>query len=139
MGQARLPGRARAVKGQGGAVGRRAVATGAAVGAILLTATLGAAQDLSRVVEVRLYLDNDTATVMLMTLPPGSASGEHTAPEHELGIVLEGELTLVTPKGREGLGPGTVHWLPSLTPHDARNEGDRPVKLWVILFKKPPQ
>ncbi len=127
------------MKRQQGTVGPRTVATGAVVGAILLIATLGAAQDLSRMVEVRLYLDNDTATVMLMTFPPGSASGEHTAPEHELGIVLEGELTLITPKGRQVLGPGTIHWLASLTPHDARNECDRAVKLWVILFKRLPQ
>jgi mannose-6-phosphate isomerase-like protein (cupin superfamily) len=54
----------------------------------------------------------------------------------ELGIVLEGELTLVTPAGREVLGPGAVRWLPALTPHDARNEGTRPLRLWVVTPKR---
>ena len=117
----------------------RAAVVGLALGASLLIPGLSDAQDLSRMVEARLYLDNATATVMLLTFPPGSASGEHTAPEPELGIVVEGELTLVTPQGRQILGPGTIHWLPGQTPHDARNEGDRPVKLWVILFKRSVQ
>jgi quercetin dioxygenase-like cupin family protein len=74
--------------------------------------------------------------VALLTFPPGSASGEHLNPEPELGIVLEGELTLITPDGREVLGPGTARWLPPNTPHDARNEGAKPVKLWALLFKR---
>jgi mannose-6-phosphate isomerase-like protein (cupin superfamily) len=53
-----------------------------------------------------------------------------------MGIVVEGELTLETPSGREVLGPGAVKWLPALTPHDARNEGTTPLKLWVVLFKR---
>jgi uncharacterized cupin superfamily protein len=53
-----------------------------------------------------------------------------------MGIVVEGELTLVTDAGSEVLRPGAARWLAALTPHDARNEGDRPVRLWVVYFKK---
>jgi quercetin dioxygenase-like cupin family protein len=81
-------------------------------------------------------IDNDSVRVALLTFPPGSASGEHVGLDPELGIVLEGELTLLTASGREVLGPGAVRWLPALVPHDARNEGARPLKLWVVLVKR---
>jgi quercetin dioxygenase-like cupin family protein len=94
------------------------------------------AQDPQGVIEERLALDNDSVRVSVLTFPPGSASGRHTGLDPELGIVVEGELILVTNEGREVLRPGAARLLPPLTPHDARNEGDRPVKLWVVLFKK---
>jgi mannose-6-phosphate isomerase-like protein (cupin superfamily) len=83
-----------------------------------------------------LLLENDTVRVALLLFSPGAASGEHMGLDPELGIVLEGELTLVTPAGREVLGPGAVRWLPALVTHDARNEGSVPLKLWVVLVKK---
>jgi quercetin dioxygenase-like cupin family protein len=46
--------------------------------------------------------------VALLVFPPGAASGEHVGLDPELGIVLEGELTLLTVGGREVLGPGAV-------------------------------
>jgi hypothetical protein len=49
-------------------------------------------------------------------------------------MVFERELTSVTDQGREISGPHTVHRLPALIPHDARNKGDRSVRLWVVLF-----
>ena len=87
-------------------------------------------------IEERLILENDTVRVALLLFPPGSASGEHVGLDPELGIVLEGELTLLTPAGREVLGPGAARWLPALVTHDARNEGSVPLKLWVVLVKK---
>ena len=83
-----------------------------------------------------MLVDNDTVRVALLVFPPGSASGEHVGLDPELGIVLEGELTLLTAGGREVLGPGQVRWLPALVPHDARNEGSLPLKLWVVLVKR---
>ena len=74
--------------------------------------------------------------VALPLFPPGSASGEHVGLDPELGIVLEGELTLLTAAGREVLGPGSVRWLPALVSHDARNEGTVPLRLWVVLVKR---
>ncbi len=81
-------------------------------------------------------MDNESVRVSLLVFPPGAASGEHVGLDPELGIVLEGELTLLTPAGREVLGPGSVRWLPALLPHDARNEGPLPLKLWVVLVKR---
>ena len=51
----------------------------------------------------------------------------------ELGILVEGQLTLVTATGREVLEPGAVRWLPALVPHDARNEGAAPLRLWDVV------
>lgn len=103
---------------------------------LLAAATPARAQDSRGVIEERVALDNDEVRVGFLTFPPGSASGEHVGLDPELGIVLEGELTLVTPAGREVLGPGAVRWLPALTPHDARNEGTRPLRLWVVTPKR---
>ncbi len=115
----------------------RAVAVTRAMTALLLLVGMAAeAQDARGTIEQRVALDNDTVWVALLTFPPGSASGEHSGLDPELGIVIEGELTLITPAGREVLGPGSARWLPGLTVHDARNEGTQPVKLWVVLFKK---
>jgi quercetin dioxygenase-like cupin family protein len=104
--------------------------------AIALGARLATAQAPGGAIEEQVLVDNDTVRVTLLVFPPGSASGEHVGLDPELGIVLEGELTLLTPAGREVLGPGQVRWLPALVPHDARNEGSLPLKLWVVLVKR---
>ncbi len=102
----------------------------------LVAVTAASAQEPRGRIEERVTLDNDAVRVALLTFEPGSASGRHAGLEAELGIVVEGELTLVTDAGPEVMRPGATRWLPALVPHDARNEGDRPVKLWVVLFKK---
>jgi quercetin dioxygenase-like cupin family protein len=103
---------------------------------LALATRLAPAQAPGAGIEEQLLLENDTVRVALLLFPPGSASGEHMGLDPELGIVLEGELTLITPAGREVLGPGAVRWLPALVTHDARNEGSAPLKLWVVLVKK---
>lgn len=114
----------------------KAVVASLLIVVILLTEGVLSAQSPQGQIEEVVALDNDSVRVALLTFPPGSASGRHINLGPEMGIMLEGELTLVTPNGREVLGPGTVHWLPILTPHDARNEGNRPAKLWALLLKK---
>ena len=104
--------------------------------ALVLSAQLAAAQVTGSGVTEQVLVDNDTVRVALLVFPPGAASGEHVGLDPELGIVLEGELTLLTAGGREVLGPGAVRWLPALVPHDARNEGAVPLKLWVVLVKR---
>ena len=104
--------------------------------ALVLSAQLAAAQVTGNGVTEEVLVDNDTVRVALLVFPPGAASGEHVGLDPELGIVLEGELTLLTVGGREVLGPGAVRWLPALVPHDARNEGAVPLKLWVVLVKR---
>jgi quercetin dioxygenase-like cupin family protein len=108
----------------------------AALAGVLLWTRLAAAQAAGAGVVEQVLVDNDTVRVALLVFPPGSASGEHVGLDPELGIVLEGELTLLTAGGREVLGPGQVRWLPALVPHDARNEGSVPLKLWVVLVKR---
>jgi quercetin dioxygenase-like cupin family protein len=103
---------------------------------LLLAGRLAAAQAPTAAIQEQVLVDNDTVRVTLLVFPPGAASGEHSGLDPELGIVVEGELTLLTPAGREVLGPGAVRWLPALVPHDARNEGTRPLKLWVVLVKR---
>jgi quercetin dioxygenase-like cupin family protein len=114
--------------------GSRAAA--AAVAALVLASRLAAAQTPGGPIQEQVLVDNDTVRVALLVFPPGSASGEHVGLDPELGIVLEGELTLLTPGGREVLGPGSVRWLPALVPHDARNEGSVALRLWVVLVKR---
>jgi quercetin dioxygenase-like cupin family protein len=104
--------------------------------ATLLLAVPVAAQAPAPSITAHVALENDDVRVMLLTMPPGTASGRHSAVEPELGMVIEGELTLVTDAGREVLPEGAARWLPSMMPHDARNETDRPVRLWVVLFKR---
>jgi quercetin dioxygenase-like cupin family protein len=81
-------------------------------------------------------LDSDALRAALLTFPPGSSSGLHLNPEPEIGIVVEGELTLITRRGKEVLKPGAVVYLEPITGHDARNEGRRPLKLWALNLKK---
>jgi quercetin dioxygenase-like cupin family protein len=112
----------------------------AAVVVVLIGCLVGAtavpAQEPRGRIEERVTLDTATVRVALLTFEPGSASGRHVGLDPELGIVVEGELTLVTDAGAEVMRPGAARWLPALVPHDARNEGDRPLKLWVVVFKK---
>ena len=114
---------------------RAAVAVGVVL-ALALATRVTLAQAPGGVIEEQVLVDNDTVRVALLVFPPGSASGEHVGLDPELGIVLEGEPTLLPPAGREVPGPGQVRWLPALVPHDARNEGSRPLKLWVVLVKR---
>ena len=109
---------------------------GALLGAFFLMEGFLGAQASADEIEDKVVLDNDTIEVVLLTFPPGSVSEQHTNPEPELGIILEGELTLITPSGLEVLKPGAVRWLAPYTPHEARNEGNVPVKMWALTLKK---
>lgn len=115
---------------------RKRVATSALIGAVLLLGGFLTPQASADEIEDKVALDNDTMEVVLLTFPPGSVSEQHANPEPELGIILEGELTLITPTGREVLTPGAVRWLAPYTPHEARNEGTVPVKMWALTLKK---
>ena len=74
--------------------------------------------------------------IELMTLVPGQGSGQHSGIPGEVGIVAEGEVVLSSPAGRESLKAGKAYWLPGLTPHDLRNESDRPAKIYIIAMKR---
>jgi quercetin dioxygenase-like cupin family protein len=76
------------------------------------------------------------AYIELITLAPGQGSGQHSTIPAEVGIVAQGEVVLSSPSGRENLQAGKAYWLPGLTPHDIRNESDRPAKVYVIAMKR---
>ncbi|HSB77953.1 MAG TPA: cupin domain-containing protein [Candidatus Methylomirabilis sp.] len=115
---------------------RKCVLAGGLIGAVLLLAGVGGAWAQAQDSGVEVVLDNDSVLVVLLTFQPGEVVEKHVNPEPELGIMLEGELTLITPAGREILKPGTVRWLAPLTPHETRNEGATPVKMWALLLKQ---
>jgi quercetin dioxygenase-like cupin family protein len=81
-------------------------------------------------------LNTSGAYIELVTLVPGQGSGQHAGIPGEVGIVAEGEVVLSSPTGRQSLKAGNAYWLPGLTPHDIRNESDRPAKIYVIAMKR---
>ena len=104
-------------------------ATGLAVG---LCISLVAAQGAGSIA----VLNTSGAYIELFTLVPGEGSGQHSTIPGEVGIVAEGEVVLSSPAGRESLQAGKAYWLPGLTPHDIRNESNRPAKIYVIAMKR---
>ena len=80
-------------------------------------------------------LNTSGAYIELLTLVPGEGSGQHSTIPGEVGIVAEGEVVLSSPAGRESIQAGKAYWLPGLTPHDIRNESNRPAKIYVIAMK----
>ena len=81
-------------------------------------------------------LNASGAYIELMTLAPGQGSGQHSTIPAEVGIVAEGEVVLSSPTGREILHAGKAYWLPGLTPHDMRNEGNQPAKIYLVAMKR---
>ncbi len=104
----------------------------AVLGATLCPVAAPAQLPVSQVV-----LDNPSIRVTVLTFVPGGATGRHQGIEAEIGILVEGELTLESPAGRQALTPeSAVYWMPGLTPHDVRNEGARPAKMVDIFLKR---
>ena len=84
----------------------------------------------------QVILENRSVRVTLVTFVPGGATGRHQGLEPEIGLVIDGELTVESPMGRQNLPPGAAYWMPGLTPHDVRNESNRPAKMWDIFLKR---
>jgi mannose-6-phosphate isomerase-like protein (cupin superfamily) len=80
----------------------------------------------------QVILDNPSIRATVQSF----ATGRHQGIEAEIGIVIEGELTLESPEGRQELRPGSVYWMPGLTPHDVRNTGAGPARMWDIFLKR---
>jgi len=103
----------------------------ATVAVVLLPRAITAQVPTSQVI-----LENPSVRVAVTTLAPGTGTGRHQGIEAEVGIVVEGDVTLESPLGRTALRPGTAYWLPGLTPHDTRNEGQRPARFYEIFLKR---
>ena len=81
-------------------------------------------------------LDNASVRITVVSFVPGGATGRHQGIEAEIGLVIDGELTVESPTGVQTLRPGGTYWMPGLTPHDVRNEGAGPAKMWDIFLKR---
>lgn len=103
-----------------------------AVLAVVLTPRPAASQSSG----IEVIVDNPSVRVTVRTFVPGTGSGRHQGIEAEVGIVTDGELVLESPLGRSVVRQGAAYWLPGLTPHDTRNEGPRPAKLFEIFLKR---
>lgn len=101
-----------------------------------LAATLAPLVASAQMPATQVILENQSIRVTLVTFAPGGATGRHQGIESEIGIVVEGELTVESPAGRQQLAPNGVYWMPGLTPHDVRNESGRPAKMWDIFLKR---
>src|SRR5262249_48571023 len=65
---------------------------------------------------------------------PGGGPPPHVHSREEEGFyVLEGEITFTINGGRVVAGAGTFANMPVGTPHDFRNESDRPAKMLVSV------
>ncbi|AYF97869.1 cupin domain-containing protein [Protaetiibacter intestinalis] len=86
-------------------------------------------------------------SVMLYHLEPGTSEGEHlhlegdpascsVETQHELYLVVSGEVVMTVDGERAVLGPGDAVYVPEGVPHGVANETDAPAEL-VLLFGEP--
>ena len=106
------------------------------MGLAVFAATLSPAAVQAQMPASQMVLENPSMRATILTFAPGGATGRHQGIETEIGLVIEGELTVDSPLGRQSLRPGSVYWMPGLTPHDVRNESGRPAKMWDIFLKR---
>ena len=85
---------------------------------------------------VKVMFENASVRVEMTTFEPGSGTGLHSIVTPETGTVMEGEMTLDSPNGRQTLRAGEVFWVAGLTPHDLRNNGKTPAKVWGVFLKR---
>ena len=102
----------------------------------LLAGTLSPLTARAQLPLVQVVLENPSVRITIQTFAPGGATGRHQGIEAEIGLVIEGELTVESPTGRQTLRPGSAYWMPGLTPHDVRNESARPAQMWDIFLKR---
>ncbi|MES2988297.1 MAG: cupin domain-containing protein [Pseudomonadota bacterium] len=95
---------------------------------------VGAIRDLFRQPTATL----DELEMHITTLNPGLASHPpHTHPNEELVIVREGTVEVLSGGAWKRLGPGSVIFNASNSPHALRNVGTTPATYHVINWKTP--
>jgi quercetin dioxygenase-like cupin family protein len=104
--------------------------------AFMLGIVLGLVAASAQTMPAQVLLDNPSVRVTSLTLPPGSGTGRHQGLEPEVGILVDGEVTVESPQGRTLVRTGSAYYLPGLTPHDTRNEASRPARLIEVFLKR---
>lgn len=80
----------------------------------------------------------DELEMHVTTLNPGlSSHAPHTHPNEELVIIREGTVEVLSGGTWKRLGPGSVVFNASNSPHALRNVGDTPATYHVINWKTP--
>ncbi|MGH9256873.1 MAG: cupin domain-containing protein [Vicinamibacterales bacterium] len=103
---------------------------------VLLGVALVPGATTAQVPASQVILENPSVRVVVTTLAPGTGTGRHQGIEAEVGIVVDGDVSVESPLGRTALRPGSAYWLPGLTPHDTRNEGRSPARFYEIFLKR---
>lgn len=57
----------------------------------------------------QVVFENPSVRITLLIFVPGGATGRHQGIEAEIGILIEGGLTVESPTGRQGLRPGATY------------------------------
>ncbi len=87
------------------------------------------------------FPDGYETVTAIAEVPAGGASGRHTHPGAETGYVLEGDLELdIDGKPPVKLKAGDSYQIPPGAIHDAKNPGDKPVKIlgiYIVTKGKP--
>lgn len=88
-------------------------------------------------VHLTLLAGGDNANFQGVTLEPGATVPEHDHPHEQLGLVVEGTLTLIVEGEEYDLGPGDTYRLTGGEPHAAANRGEDPVVAYDVF--SPPR
>jgi quercetin dioxygenase-like cupin family protein len=69
----------------------------------------------------------------LVDIPPGGVVGDHSHPNEQMGLVLEGEMDFTIGGETKRLRPGDVFRIPGGVSHSVV-AGDRPVKALDVFY-----
>ncbi len=75
----------------------------------------------------------DNITLIFEEIAPGDRIPLHTHPIHEVLLIDEGTPDVTLGDETRTIGPGTVVFIPSGTPHRTRNASDRPVRVHAMF------
>lgn len=107
--------------------------------ALAATVALGAAANAQGIKRTPLqkadFPEGRQSIMGIAEISPGVSAGRHTHAGMEIGYVIEGETTLmVEGKPDQKLKAGDSYQIPAGTPHDAKNTGDKPLKVLAVYI-----
>ena len=92
----------------------------------VLAGALAPAAVQAQVPASEVVLENASIRVTVSTFVPGGATGRHQGIEAEIGLVIEGELTVESPMGQQSLRPG-VGLLDARSHPSRRSQREQPL------------